>query len=205
MTITYIFIGVTVLISFAAWNNPDLMRKFIMNPYHVERRGQYQRFITSGFIHQDHMHLLFNMITLYSFGNLLEQLFNMYFEGIGSVYYVVLYLLAIIVSEIPTYFKHKNNPGYNSLGASGGVSAIVFAVILFRPLVKIYMMPGFILGTLYIIYSYFQAKKAADGINHDAHLYGAAFGIVFCLVLYPPVFELFYQQISTWKMDLFQH
>jgi membrane associated rhomboid family serine protease len=205
MTITYIFIGVTVLISFAAWNNPDLMRKFIMNPYLVERRGQYQRFITSGFIHQDHMHLLFNMITLYSFGNLLEQLFNMYFEGIGSVYYVVLYLLAIIVSEIPTYFKHKNNPGYNSLGASGGVSAIVFAVILFRPLVKIYMMPGFILGTLYIIYSYFQAKKAADGINHDAHLYGAAFGIVFCLVLYPPVFELFYQQISTWKMDLFQH
>jgi membrane associated rhomboid family serine protease len=144
------------------------------------------------------------MITLYSFGNLLEQLFNMYFEGIGGVYYVVLYLLAIIVSEIPTYFKHKNNPGYNSLGASGGVSAIVFAVILFRPLVKIYMMPGFILGTLYIIYSYFQAKKAADGINHDAHLYGAAFGIVFCLVLYPPVFELFYQQISTWKMDLFQ-
>jgi membrane associated rhomboid family serine protease len=204
MTITYIFIGVTVLVSFAAWNNSDLMRKFIMNPYLVERRGQYQRFITSGFIHQDHMHLLFNMITLYSFGNLLEQLFNMYFEGIGGIYYVVLYLLAIIVSEIPTYFKHKNDPGYNSLGASGGVSAIVFAVILFRPLVKIYMMPGFILGTLYIIYSYFQAKKAADGINHDAHLYGAAFGIVFCLVLYPPVFELFYQQISTWKMDLFQ-
>jgi membrane associated rhomboid family serine protease len=204
MIITYIIIGITVLVSFGAWNNPDLMRKFIMNPYTVERRGEYQRFITSGFIHQDHMHLLFNMITLYSFGNFLEQLFNMYFGGTGAVYYVVLYLLAIVVSEIPTYFKHKSNSRYNSLGASGGVSAIVFAVILFQPLVKIYMMPGFILGTLYIIYSYFQAKKAGDGINHDAHLFGAAFGILFCVILYPPVIQLFIDQISAWKMDLFQ-
>jgi membrane associated rhomboid family serine protease len=203
MIITYIIIGITVLVSFAAWNNPDLMRKFIMNPYAVERRGEYQRFITSGFIHQDHMHLVFNMITLYSFGNLLEQLFNMYFGGIGAIYYVVLYLLAIVVSEIPTYFKHKSNSRYNSLGASGGVSAIVFAVIVFRPLVEIYLMPGFILGTLYIIYSYFQAKKAGDGINHDAHLYGAAFGILFCVILYPPVIQLFIDQISSWQMDLF--
>lgn len=203
MIITYIIIGITVLVSFAAWNNPDLMRKFIMNPYAVERRGEYQRFLTSGFIHQDHMHLLFNMITLYSFGSLLEQLFSIFFGSVGGVYYVILYLLAIVVSEIPTYFKNKSNARYNSLGASGGVSAIVFAVILFQPLVKIYLMPGFILGALYIIYSYFQAKKAGDGINHDAHLFGAIFGIVFCIILYPPVLQLFFEQISSWKMGLF--
>jgi membrane associated rhomboid family serine protease len=202
--ITYIIIGITVLVSFAAWNNPDLMRKYIMNPYSVDRRGEYMRFITSGFIHQDHMHLIFNMITLYSFGSLLEQIFEIYFGDLGAIYYAVLYLLAIIVSEVPTYFKHRSNAGYNSLGASGGVSAIVFAVILFEPLVDIYLLPGFILGTLYLIYSYFKARTAGDGINHDAHFYGAAFGIVFCIVLYPAVIPQFAQQITAWRMEMFQ-
>ncbi len=179
------------------------MRKMIMNPYVVQRRREYSRFLTSGFIHQDHMHLAFNMITLYSFGGNLETLFHMYLGSLGSLYYIALYVMAIVVSEVPTYYKHRDNPGYNSLGASGGVSAIVFAVILFRPLAKIYMVPGFILGALYLIYSYFQAKKGGDGINHDAHLYGAAFGIVFCIVLFPESINLFLQQISNWKMGLF--
>ena len=120
--------GATVLVSMLAFNRPTLMMGFMMNPYKIATEGQYYRFITSGFIHQDHMHLAFNMITLYSFGGNLETLFHMYLGSLGSLYYIALYVMAIVVSEVPTYYKHRDNPGYNSLGASGGVSAIVFAL-----------------------------------------------------------------------------
>src|SRR5690606_5736902 len=119
MIISYCIIGITVLTSLYAFNNPELTRKLIMNPYLV-RRGQYYRFITSGFIHKDHMHLIFNMISFYFFGTVTEELFGYIFEGWSSIYFIALYILAIIVSDIPTFFKHQNNPGYNSLGASGG-------------------------------------------------------------------------------------
>lgn len=207
MIISYCIIGITVLTSLYAFNNPELTRKLIMNPYLV-RRGQYYRFITSGFIHKDHMHLIFNMISFYFFGTVTEELFGYIFEGWSSIYFIALYILAIIVSDIPTFFKHQNNPGYNSLGASGGVSAIIFAFILFMPTQKICLyfalcVPGFILGALYLIYSYFQGKNSRDGINHDAHLYGALFGVIFCIILYPASINIFIQQIADWNWDFF--
>jgi len=125
----------------------------------------------------------------------------------GPIYFVVLYLLAIIVSDIPTYWKQRDNPVYNSLGASGGVSAIIFAFIIFEPTADIYIFivkaPGFIIGTLYIIFSYIQGKKSNDNINHDAHLFGALFGLLFCIVLYPPCIGEFFQEISGWMADKF--
>jgi membrane associated rhomboid family serine protease len=188
-----------------AFNKPTMWGEFMMNPYKVKTRGQYYRFVTSGFVHQDHMHLILNMVSLYFFGPIIEQVFTVIFGAMGAVYFVALYILAIIISDVPSFFKHKDNPGYNSLGASGGVAAIIFAFIVFLPIEKICLffaicIPGFILGTAYIIYSYFQGKKANDNINHDAHLYGAAFGFIFCVLMYPPSLGNFFRQIMEWKM-----
>ena len=115
------------------------MSSWIMNPYQVANRGQYYRLITSGFLHADWGHLFFNMLSLYFFGGFIEQVFSMLFGGNGPVFLIGFYLVAILVSDIPSFLKHRNDPGYNSLGASGGVSAIIFAAILFRPLTPIYM------------------------------------------------------------------
>jgi len=188
-----------------AFNRPAMLSEFMMNPYNVKTKGQYYRFITSGFIHQDHMHLIMNMFSLYFFGLVIETIFGMIFGGWGAVYYILLYLMAIVVSDLPSFFKHKSNPRYNSLGASGGVSAVIFASIVFQPTQDICLfikicLPGFILGTAYIIYSYFQGKKANDNINHDAHLYGAAFGFIFCVIIYPPSIPNFFKEIMSWRM-----
>ena len=202
--ITYILIAITVLVSMYAFNRSDVMRRFILSPYIVKSQGEYYRFITSGFLHKDHVHLIFNMITLYFFGQIIEVVFAAIFGSRGSLYYIALYVLAIIVSDIPSYFKHRHNPAYSSLGASGGVAAIVFAFILFLPLEKINLylfipIPGFILGFLYLVYSYYQGRKAADHINHDAHLYGALFGLIFCVILYPPAVQNFIDQLKNWR------
>jgi membrane associated rhomboid family serine protease len=177
---------------------------FMMNPYKIKHQGQFYRFITSGFIHQNHMHLILNMFSFYFFGRIIEIVFGMIFGSWGAVYYILLYVIAIIVSDIPSYVKNKDNPRYNSLGASGGVAAVIFASIVFQPIQDICLffaicLPGFILGTAYIIYSYYQGKKSNDNINHDAHLYGAVFGFIFCVILYPPSITGFIQQIMSWK------
>ncbi len=204
MYLTYILMGVTVIVSLNAFNNSQVLHALILNPYAVQHRRQYYRFITSGFIHNDHMHLIFNMFSFYFFGTAVESvLYSLFGKGPGGLLYIALYILAIVVSDIPSYLKHRNNPRYNSLGASGGVAAVIFAFILFMPLesICIYIalcLPGFILGTLYIIFSWYQGRKANDNINHDAHLYGAVFGFVFCIIVYPRSLPYFVEQISLW-------
>ncbi len=204
MFITYIIIGVTVLVSMLAFNRPNMLGEFMMNPYKIRTQRQYYRFITSGFIHKDHMHLILNMFSFYFFGTTIETVFGVIFGDWGIIYFIALYLLAIVVSDLPSYYKHKNNPGYNSLGASGGVAAVIFASIVFLPLNKICIiilcLPGFILGTAYIIYSYYQGRKSNDNINHDAHLYGALFGFIFCVILYPPSIGNFFKQIMSYRI-----
>lgn len=205
MFITYTIIGFTVLISMLAFNRPAMLMEFMMNPYKIQTQKQYYRFITSGFLHKDPSHLFLNMFSFYFFGSTIETVFGMVWGQSGSIYFIALYLLAIVVSDLPTYYKNKNNPRYNSLGASGGVAAVIFASIVFQPLNDIcifiaFCLPGFILGTAYLIYSYFQGRKANDNINHDAHLYGALFGFIFCLVLYPPSIGNFIEQVMNWKI-----
>jgi membrane associated rhomboid family serine protease len=213
MTITNIILGITVLLSFYAFSNRDVMYKLIMNPYTVYRRNQYYRFITSGFIHGDHLHLIVNMFSFYFFGLGVQTIFQEglpgTFEGFGqvkgAVYFVALYILGIIVSDVPTYFKQRENPVYNSLGASGGVSSVVFAMVMFDPLriFKLYAIipiPGFIFGIAYIMFSYYYGKRSNDNINHDAHLWGAVFGLVFCIVVHPPVVTNFIAQVSSWTL-----
>lgn len=204
MIITYSIIGITVLVSMYAFSNPNVMHAFILNPYETNERKQYYRLLTSGFIHKDHAHLLLNMISFFFFGGVVERAFQVIFGNLGNIYFISLYLLAIIVSDIPTFLRHRNRPGYNSLGASGGVAAVIFASIVLLPLNDICLyfalcMPGFILGTLYVVFSYYQGRKANDGINHDAHLYGALFGLIFCAVFYPPSIPNFFEQVMSWK------
>src|SRR5687768_11613934 len=103
MYITYIIIGLTVLISFYAWKDSSIMGRLILNPYTVQRKNEFHRFVTSGFIHQDHMHLLLNMFSLYFFGLAVERVFRSVFGPAGNIYFVILYLAAIIVSDLPTF------------------------------------------------------------------------------------------------------
>jgi membrane associated rhomboid family serine protease len=201
---TLILVILNIGASLYAWNNQDVYRKWMMTPYKVKRENQYYRFITSGFIHGDWMHLIFNMIALYSFGRNLEYYLAAYVGASYPLYYVAMYLTALILSEIPTYLKHKNNAGYNSLGASGAVSAVIFACVIIHPLSDLYLffipMKGFIFGAIYLVYSYMSSKKGVDGINHDAHFYGAVFGIVFIVLLNPSVVPSFFEQISQWNL-----
>lgn len=179
---TIILIVLTGLISFGAFNNHDLYRNLILYPPAINR-GQYYRFVTSGFIHADLQHLLFNMLTLYFFGSVMEQFLN---EAIGKWAFLTMYLAAIVVSDIPSYLKNRNNAGYASLGASGGVSAILFGYILLAPWQTIYVfvfpVPAIIFALLYMGYSVYMSKKGGDNVNHDAHIWGAVFGIVFILL-----------------------
>ena len=208
MTITIAIIVITVGVSLYAMPKPTVQYSLTMNPYMITKRGQYYRLVTSGFIHNDHMHLIMNMFSFYFFGTQLEYIFDIIFGELGTAYFIAMYILGIIVSDIPTLFKHQNNHAYNSLGASGAVAAVIFGCILFQPLQDICLyavlcFPGFILGTVYIIYSYYSSKRSRDNINHDAHLFGALFGLFFCIVLYPDSVSMFIEQMKEWRLPFF--
>ena len=189
MSITLIIIIVTALVSFAALNNQQLMDKLIFYPPAVTDNKQYYRFITCGFIHADIPHLLFNMLSFYLFSEqLVEPKFNEFFGDAGRIMFLAMYLLALVVCLLPTYFKNKHNENYRSLGASGAVSAVVFAGLLISPLTMVGffvippIIPGFIFGPLYLLLSWYLDKRQAGNINHSAHIWGALFGVAFLLV-----------------------
>ena len=146
------------------------------------------------------------MFTLYFFGSNVEILFlQILGPTSGSIAFIAFYLTAIVVADLPVAWRHRNNVNYNSLGASGAVSAMVFCSILFFPLAEICLfavlcLPGFILGALYIIYSYNQGRKMADNINHEAHLYGAIYGVAFGLIMYPSSGPMFLEQILNYRI-----
>ena len=189
ISITLTIIIVTVIVSLVAFNNEKLMDSFIFYPPAVSEKKQYYRFITSGFIHADMAHLIFNMISFYFFSQaLVEPKFIEFFGDYGRALLMAMYLLALIVSLLPTYLKNKNNTQYRSLGASGAVSAVVFAGLMISPLSQIGffiippIIPGFIFGPLYLLCSAYLERKGGDNINHSAHIWGALFGVVFIIV-----------------------
>lgn len=205
MSLTFIFIGITIALSLYAWNNQTVLNKWIMHPYSVREYKEYYRFLTSGFLHADYGHLFFNMLSLYFFGDIVEYYFSGIFgSSMGILLYATLYILGIIVANIPSYLDHKNDRYYNALGASGGVSAVVFSAILFQPTAQIYVyffpMPGFIYAVLYSAYSYYMSKRNLDNIGHSAHLFGAAFGVAFTLLLKPSLFSHFINEILNWSL-----
>ena len=200
--VSILLIAVTIIISLVAWQKPDLMGKMLMNPYRIQHRNEYWRFVSSGFIHADFTHLFFNLFSFFFFGVQLERIFNQLFPSYASELYILFYVLAIVAADLPTFNKHKNNPNYNSLGASGAVSAVIFAGILFFPLEPIYLfgvlkIPGIIYAGLFTWYSVEMDKRSRDFVNHSAHLYGALFGIVAMTLLYPQVWISFVEQITA--------
>ena len=188
MSITVIIIIITVLVSISAFSNQKIMNDLIFYPPAVSNNNQYYRFITCGFIHADYGHLFFNMISFYFFGQFVENAFEYIFGNAGKILFLLMYILALIASLLPTYFKNKDNQYYRSLGASGAVSAVIFAGILLDPLNKIYLMfipigiPGFVFGPIYLLISAWLDRKGSDNINHSAHIWGALFGIAFLIV-----------------------
>jgi len=204
MELTYWIIGITVLISWYSFDKPQILNRLLLNPYAVSANKEYYRLVTSGFVHANFPHLLWNMFSFYFFGRVIEFYFDYLFGPWGAILFITLYILAIIISDLPSVFKHKNDPRYNSLGASGGVSAIIFASILFQPLQNICLygilcFPGFIFGLAYLIGSYYYGKRAKDNINHAAHIYGALVGLIFCIIVYPRVLIVFFEQIKEWR------
>ncbi|MEO6405465.1 MAG: rhomboid family intramembrane serine protease [Ferruginibacter sp.] len=185
--VTIILIAANVISSLIGFYNTTYMDKAIMWPYVVKRKNQYHRFVSSGFLHADFMHLFFNMFTLFFFGASVERHFMAHGLG-GNAAYLLLYFTALIVSDIPTYIKHKDNYNYKALGASGAVSAIVFASIVFDPWSSLYLygaikLSALVFAVLYIVYCVYMGRKSNDNVNHDAHLWGAIYGLVFTLLL----------------------
>jgi membrane associated rhomboid family serine protease len=205
LSITVLLIILTAGISIYGFSKPEFLHRWMFIPYKIKKKGQWDRFITSGFIHKDYIHLLFNMFTFYFFGGVVEQVLAYRFGPIlGGVVFVLFYVLGIVISDIPTYLKNQDNSYYRALGASGGTSATVFASIIILPLSDICLfgiicLPGFILGGLFLIYSYFKGKNQDDAINHDAHLYGAIFGIMFILIISPSSAITFFDQIKNYR------
>lgn len=206
LSVTLIIIIFTCLTSYYGWKNPEFINKNLFTPYIIKADGAYGRFLTSGFIHKDGTHLLFNMFTFYFFGNVVESYLNYAFgQELGIVTFVLFYLIAIIIADIPTYLKEQDNPSYHALGASGGTSATVFASIILMPLSDIcifgiFCLPGFILGILFLAYAFYKGRTGGDNINHDAHFYGAVFGILVIVLISPENALHFWEQVKNFSL-----
>ena len=195
MSLTVIIIILTSLISYQAFNNPQIQRQLIFHPYTMrEVSGQWYRFLSHGLIHADWQHLLINMFVLWQFGSIIEDVFiNVFGAMEGRVLYIFLYFSAIVVASVPTYFKHRHNPSYSALGASGATSGLVFGFILFDPWKWFVFppLPAIVLGVVYLFYSSYMEKRGTDNIGHNAHFWGAIYGAVFiflAMLRYDPEF-----------------
>lgn len=196
--VTYALIAITCVVSWIAFNNRKLADRMILWPPAIDKHKQYDRLLTYGFIHADFMHLLFNMITLYFFGTQIEALMT---DAVGIWVYPVFYLSALVVSILPTYLKNQHNPNYLSLGASGAVSAVLFAFILVAPWQLIFVLfiplPAVVFAVLYVSYSIWMDRRGGDRINHSAHLAGAAYGVMFLIIMRPQVLQHFLRELQS--------
>ncbi len=197
---SFIF-AITVLTSILAFSNDELYSRTILHPYSVSRGYRIYTVITSGLIHNDWMHLFFNMLSFYFFAFRLEP-------ALGHWQFGLLYTASLILSDLPTVYKHKNDEWYHSLGASGAVSAVIFSAILFNPLDKMMIMPipigipAVLFGALYLIYCNYASKHAQDNVNHDAHLFGALSGLLITIALNPHIVNSFLIQLSAGVQSL---
>ena len=196
--VTLAIIAVTVLVSWRAFGDRRLLERLLLWPPAVERQHQYDRLVTHGFVHADWQHLLFNMITLYFFGSHVERLFAPY---IGAVGFALFYLSAILVAMLPTWLRHRHDASYRSLGASGAVSAVLFAFILVQPWALIFVffipVPAIVYAVLYVGYSIWMDRRGGDNVNHSAHLWGAGYGLLFTVLMEPRVVEVFLARLAS--------
>ncbi len=200
--VTLALIALTCAASFFAWKQPDLLQRLILWPPAIARGKEYWRLLSYGFVHADGQHLLFNMITLYFFGSAMEN----YLTQLGLPWpwgFVGFYLSALLVSILPSYLRHRADPNYCSLGASGAVSAVLFSFILIQPwsliIVFVVPVPAIIYAVLYVGFSIWMEKRGRDNVNHSAHLWGAGYGVLFTVLLQPRIIEHFFTALMNPK------
>jgi len=189
--ILLIIIAITVVVSMVAFNNREMLNKMMYIPYDVKENSNYSRIFSHILIHGDTAHLFFNMFSLYFLGDALLHygLMQEYGAMMGQLHFGALYILGGLFATVIPYFRNQDNPNYRSLGASGAVSAVIFAAILWNPGMELQLMfipipiPAYIFGPLYLLYEFYAAKKGGTGIAHDAHIGGAIFGIVYVLII----------------------
>ncbi|WP_158825725.1 rhomboid family intramembrane serine protease [Mucilaginibacter lacusdianchii] len=186
---------ITIISSLFAFSNENALSQMILHPYSVSRGKRVWTIITSGLIHGDWMHLIFNMFSYFFFAFQLEI-------RLGHWQFGVLYIVSLILSDLPSVFKHKEDYRYYSLGASGAISAVVFGIILFDPMMEIQIFPipfpirAILYGPLYLAYCIYASRQNRDNINHDAHFYGALAGIMLTLLLHPGVVREFFHGLG---------
>lgn len=183
MNVFFVLLILIILFSVYIFNRPGFFNKFALYPYNIIYRHEYYRLITSGFIHADVFHLLFNLIALYSFGN--AMILKKVISGTPhrqALFVVLLFLVAVLISSIVSTFLYKNDSSYRAVGASGGVMGIVFADIVLNPGAMLYVfvfpMPSWLFGIAFLLFSFYGAKRQLGNIGHAAHLSGAVLGIV---------------------------
>jgi membrane associated rhomboid family serine protease len=190
----------TIVTSIYAFSNHEVYGKFMLHPYSVSRGQKLYTLITSGLIHKDWTHLLFNMLSFYFFAFPLERTL-VSISAWGHIHFGVIYVLSLVLSDVSSITKHKDHFWYNSLGASGAVCAVVFSYILFYPLTKMLILPipipipAVLYGFLFLGYCWYAARHASDHINHDAHFYGALTGVLLTVILHPDIVPYFLGQL----------
>lgn len=200
--ITLLIVAVTVITSIRGFNHQEVINEMIFAPAYMRRNQQWHRFFSHGLIHADWMHLIFNMIALYSFGSMVEDTFVGIYGVMGRIIYVAMYIIALPASSLYDYIKYKNNSSYLALGASGAVSAVIFCSVLISPLGEIYMylipipIPAYIFGPIYLLISFSLARNGGGRIAHDAHFWGAMFGLLFTTIAIPHIWPYFFSQIG---------
>lgn len=200
--ITYIIIGITALVSYLGFNNSNIIDKLQFNAARILHRKEYYRLFSHAFVHANWQHLIVNMLVFYFFGRVIEQYFGSYFGNRATAYFLLLYFGGILASNIWSLITQKNNYYYNAVGASGAVSAMLFATIFFSPWEPVYLfmvlpIPGILFGLAYLFYSYQMSKKKTDNVAHDAHFLGAVFGFIFPILLKPDLFHRFIDQLFS--------
>jgi len=207
MFLTLFVVVITSIVSFVAFNNLEMFNKLKFNAYLVWHKKEYARLLSHALVHSGWMHLIFNMYVLWMFGTMIEKAFQSpdffpHTYQFGKFIYLFMYVIAIPISSLPSLLKHKNNHYYNSVGASGAVSAIVFTAILLAPTMPLGIifipirLPAYIFGLLYLGYTYYMSKRDKDNIAHDAHFVGSVFGLLFPIILNPSLIHNFIFQVT---------
>ncbi len=205
----YFFLAVIGLVSLGAFNNREWFERLAFIPFLVNIQNQKDRFLTHAFVHANWSHLLLNMFVLYIFGKNVESYFQVWFPSLDKVLYAGLFLGGVVASSIPAYVKHKDNDQYISIGASGGVSSVLFAFILIAPLQSVYIffipipIKAFIFGIAYLAYEYYMDKRGGDRIAHDAHFWGAIFGLLYMTVVDKDILTGAITEISNYLLGWF--
>lgn len=202
MSVSLIIIALTVGLSLLAFQNAAFFEKALFRPYLMKHHNEWWRWISSGFIHLDYGHLFVNMLSFYFFGAYVESAFGVITESSNGIMFLIFYLSAIVVSGMYDYNRHQDQYAYSALGASGAVSAVIFSYVMFDPFGSIYLyffikLPAWMFGLLYLFYEYYMGKKQMDNIGHNAHFFGAVYGLLFPVIIHPATGLAFVQKFAA--------